>query len=153
MFRNTSVVERSAVTNTWNTQAWMLDTRTYADRAEYMKAAVAKRRRKLCDMALEYGGGKCYLCGYKRSKRALVFHHLNPAKKDFGLSMRGLTRSWEKMRAELDKCVLLCANCHSEVHDGVTQLPKVISVEKRGEFGETLVLKKSKDGQSRAKSP
>ena len=135
----------------WYTQVCMPDTRTYADRAEYMKAAVAKRRRKLREMAVEYGGGKCFLCGYKRCRRALVFHHLDPSKKDFGLSMRGLTRSWEKMRAELNKCVLLCANCHSEVHDGIAQLPKVISVEKRGEFGETLVLRKSKDGQSRAK--
>ena len=137
--------------HTWYTHPYMPDTRTYADRAEYMKAAVAKRRRKLRDMALLYGGGKCSICSYKRSKRALVFHHLDPTKKDFGLSMRGLTRSWEKMRAELDKCVLLCANCHAEVHDSITQLPKVISVEKRGEFGETLVLRKSKDGQSRAK--
>lgn len=81
-------------------------------------------------MAIEYGGSKCSLCGYKRSKRALVFHHRDPSKKDFGLSVRGLTRSWEKMLAELKKCVLLCANCHAEVHEGVTQLPKVISVEK-----------------------
>ena len=65
----------------------------------------------------------------------MVFHHLDPSKKDFGLSMRGLTRSWEKMRTELDKCILLCANCHAEVHEGITQLPKGISVEKRGELG------------------
>ena len=123
--------------------------RTYTDRAEYLKIAVAKRRRKLRTMAIEYGGGECILCGYSKCVRALVFHHLDPSQKDFGLSIRGLTRSWEKMRAELDKCVLLCANCHSEVHDGITQLPKVISVEKRGEFGETLVRKR---GQSRAKS-
>jgi 5-methylcytosine-specific restriction endonuclease McrA len=135
----------------WYTHLCMPDTRTYADRADYLKKAVAARRRKLRDMAIGYGGGRCFICGYNRSKRALVFHHLDPKRKDFGLSMRGLTRSWEKMRAELDKCVLLCANCHSEVHDGITQLPRVISVEKRGEFGETQVQRKSKDGQSRAK--
>ena len=61
----------------------------------------------------------------------MTFHHLDPAQKDFGLSVRGLTRSWEKMRAELDKCVLLCANCHSEVHDGITQLPQGIGGKKR----------------------
>ena len=102
----------------------MPETRTYVDRAEYLKKAVAKRRKKLRDMALEYGGGKCIICGYDRCRRAMVFHHLDPSKKDFGLSVRGLTRSWDKMRAELDKCVLLCANCHAEVHDNITQLPR-----------------------------
>ena len=104
----------------------MPDTRTYADRAEYLKQAVAKRRKKIRDMALEYGGGKCVLCGYDTCKRALSFHHRDPKKKDFGLSTKGITRSWEKTRKELDKCVLLCANCHMEVHDGITQLPKGI---------------------------
>ena len=101
----------------------MPDTRTYADRAEYLKKAVAARRKKIRDMALEYKGGKCVLCGYKKSKRALSFHHLDPKKKDFGLSNRGITRSWGKTQKELDKCILICANCHMEVHDGITQLP------------------------------
>lgn len=101
----------------------MPDVRTYADRAEYMKKAVAKRRKKLREMSLQYHGGKCIVCGYSKCSRALVFHHLDPKKKDFGLSMKGLTRSWEKTQKELDKCVLLCSNCHMEIHDGVTQLP------------------------------
>jgi 5-methylcytosine-specific restriction endonuclease McrA len=134
----------------------MPDKRTYADRAEYLKKAVSERRKKLREMALEYGGGKCILCGYSLSKRAMVFHHVDASQKDFGLSVRGLTRSWEKMKAELEKCVLLCANCHGEVHDNITQLPEGILAEKRGEFGETLIQEKSKqdnskDGQSRAK--
>lgn len=57
--------------------------------------------KKLKDMAIEYGGGKCQICGYKKCKRALTFHHRDPSKKDFGLSARGLTRSWGKTRAEL----------------------------------------------------
>ena len=126
----------------------MPEKRTYADRAEYLKKAVSARRKKLREMALEYGGGKCILCGYKKCRRAMVFHHVDSSKKDFGLSVRGLTRSWEKMRVELDKCVLLCANCHAEVHDGITQLPEGILVEKRGELGETPPFK---GGQSRAK--
>ncbi|MEX2340945.1 MAG: hypothetical protein WD605_01350 [Candidatus Paceibacterota bacterium] len=98
------------------------ETRTYADRAEYMKAAVVKRRKKLKDLAIEYGGGKCTLCGYNKCKRALSFHHKDPAQKDFGLSYRGLTRSWEKTKLEIDKCVLVCANCHMELHEGMVQL-------------------------------
>ena len=129
----------------------MPEKRTYADRAEYLKKAVSERRNKLREMALEYGGGKCILCGYSLSKRAMVFHHVDASQKDFGLSVRGLTRSWEKMKAELEKCVLLCANCHGEVHDNITQLPEGILAEKRGEFGETQTQEKSKGGQSRAK--
>lgn len=102
------------------------DKRTYADRAVYLRKAVTERRKRLRAMACEYGGGKCVICGYNKSGRALSFHHLDPKKKDFGLSYKGLTRSWEKIRKELDKCILLCANCHMEVHDGVTQLPRVI---------------------------
>jgi predicted HNH restriction endonuclease len=98
------------------------DNRTYADRAEYLKKAVADRRRKLRDKAIEYGGGKCQICGYRRCSRSLSFHHKDPAQKDFGLSARGLTRSWEKIKTELDKCVLLCANCHMEVHEGITKI-------------------------------
>ncbi len=103
------------------TQKKRKEKRTYADRKEYLKKAVAKRRRKLRAMALEYGGGKCSICGYKKCVRALTFHHLDPKKKDFGLSANGITRSWKKTKKELDKCVLLCMNCHMEIHDGIIQ--------------------------------
>ncbi len=73
-------------------------------------------------MSIEYGGGCCQLCGYNRCSRALSFHHKDPKEKDFGLSVRGLTRSWEKIQAELDKCVLVCANCHMEIHDGIRKI-------------------------------
>jgi len=96
--------------------------RTYADRAEYMKTAVVKRRKKLKEMAIEYGGGKCQVCGYDRCKRALSFHHKEPSQKDFGLSSRGLTRSWEKTKTEIDKCILVCANCHMEIHEGMVNI-------------------------------
>jgi len=114
------------------------DKRTYADRAEYMREAVKKRRKRLREMAREYKGDKCAICGYDRCQRALGFHHIDPKKKDFGLSARGLTRSWEKIKKEIDKCILICANCHMEVHDKITQLPREIEVEKRGENGEAL---------------
>jgi len=97
--------------------------RTYADRAEYMRKAVKKRRKKLREMAREYKGGKCQICGYDKCPRALSFHHVDPKEKSFGISARGLTRSWEKIKEEIDKCVLLCANCHMELHEGMTQLP------------------------------
>lgn len=99
-----------------------IEKRKYADRAEYLKKAVADRRRKLREMAIEYGGGQCQLCGYSKCKRALSFHHKDPKQKDFGLSANGLTRSWEKTQKELDKCILVCANCHMELHEGMKKL-------------------------------
>jgi len=89
-----------------------------------MVEAVKRRRARLRQMARAYKGDKCVICGYKKCPRALSFHHRDPNQKSFGISTRGLTRSWKKIQEEIDKCVLLCANCHMEVHDGITQLPK-----------------------------
>ena len=109
----------------------MPEKRTYADRAEYNKQAVSKRRRKIKEMLVEYKGGKCIICGYKRYFGAFDLHHTGDSPKAFGLSTSGLTRSWEKTKNEADKCVLLCANCHREIHGGVTQLPVGNSGKKR----------------------
>lgn len=65
--------------------------------------------------AIEYKGGKCQYCGYNRSVAAMCFHHLDPSQKDFNVS--GNTMRWELMKGELDKCVLLCLNCHAEEHE------------------------------------
>lgn len=104
----------------------MSDKRKYADRAKYLIKAVAKRRKKIRKMAIEYKGGECVLCSYKKCIQALEFHHIVNTGKDFGISDKGYTRSWEKVKREIDKCVLVCANCHRELHVGVTQLPKEI---------------------------
>lgn len=63
--------------------------------------------------AIEYKGGKCIKCSYKKCTRALSFHHLDPSQKDFNI---GTSRSWEKIKKELDKCILVCLNCHNELH-------------------------------------
>lgn len=99
----------------------MPERRTYADRAEYLKKAVAKRRKKVREMLVDYKGGKCELCNYNQCIDALDLHHKDPFTKEFGISSSGLTRSWEKNKAEADKCVLLCANCHREIHAGYKQ--------------------------------
>ncbi len=101
----------------------MPEKRTYRDRAEYLKKAVTERRRKLKAMIVEYRGGKCMLCGYNRCIWALDLHHLDESQKEFGLSVRGMTRSWEKIKEEADKGVLLCANCHREIHAGFAKIP------------------------------
>jgi len=109
----------------------MKDKRTYADRREELIRAVAKRRRKVKTLAIEYKGGQCQVCGYNKHQGALDLHHVSGSKK-FGIADKGYTRSWKKIKAELDKCILVCANCHREIEGGITQLPQEIVVEKRG---------------------
>jgi len=72
-----------------------------------------RQRRKL--KAVEHLGGHCSICGYNKSVRALQFHHKDPSQKDFGIGSSNL--SWERTVRELDKCLLVCANCHAELHD------------------------------------
>ncbi|SOK58727.1 Phage protein [Yersinia phage fHe-Yen9-04] len=78
---------------------------------------VSKHRKKLKIKSVEYLGGKCERCGYNKSMSALEFHHKDPSEKDFEISAKGITRSWQKIQIELDKCMLLCSNCHREIHD------------------------------------
>jgi hypothetical protein len=85
--------------------------------------AVSRRRRKVKEILVAEAGGKCALCGYARHSAALQFHHVDPATKLFGLGVRGITRSIERLRAEAAKCVLLCANCHAELEVGAVELP------------------------------
>ena len=85
--------------------------------------AVQKRRDKIKLLAIEYKGGKCIICNYNKCVQALEFHHLDPNEKEFGIAHKGITRSWEKTKIELDKCILLCSNCHREYHAGLIQLP------------------------------
>jgi hypothetical protein len=82
---------------------------------------VLERQRKLKEDAVVYKGGECAECGYKRCLAALEFHHLDPKHKDFSISKKRHT-TLEKIKPELDKCVLLCAVCHREVHDGIRVL-------------------------------
>jgi transposase-like protein len=84
---------------------------------------VTRRRRKLKEILVREAGGRCSLCGYSRSLRALEFHHVDPREKRLQLSANGVTLSLDVLRAESLKCVLLCSNCHAEVEDGALPLP------------------------------
>lgn len=104
----------------------MAEKRKYADRRDYLIKAVAKRRRKVKAMAIEYKGGKCQVCGYSNYQGALDLHHTNSDEKSFSIGHKGYTRSWERVKSELDKCILVCANCHREIEAGITQPSKEI---------------------------
>lgn len=73
-------------------------------------------------MAVELKGGRCQICGYNKCIGAMDFHHVDEEKKSFDLSSRGLTRSWARIEEEIKKCVLVCANCHREIHAGLTKV-------------------------------
>jgi transposase len=88
---------------------------------------VAERRRKVKEILVAEAGGRCRLCGYRRSVAALHFHHVDPSGKRFALGREGITRSLAEMRAEAAKCVLLCANCHAEVEAGIVEVREVAS--------------------------
>ncbi|AGR47851.1 putative HNH endonuclease [Sinorhizobium phage phiM7] len=70
-------------------------------------------------------GGKCQICSYDKSNNVLEFHHLDPSQKDFSFGKaRASPVSWSTTVNELKKCILLCSNCHREVHAGVTSIPE-----------------------------
>jgi 5-methylcytosine-specific restriction endonuclease McrA len=84
-----------------------------------------ERQRQLKSLAIEYKGGSCTICGYNKCNSALEFHHLNPKEKDFTLGHMKQKKFDDKIKKELDKCILLCANCHREIHSKVISYPQV----------------------------
>lgn len=99
---------------------FVLEGRGYYRCTKCRSAAVTKRRINLKEKAVEYKGGRCQNkeCGYNKQISALEFHHLDPSQKDFAIGNEGQTRSWQKVKTEIDKCVLLCCRCHREIHAG-----------------------------------
>ena len=93
---------------------------------------VARRRRDIKRVLVEEAGGRCLLCGYDRCERALSFHHLDPATKEFNVAQHGHSRGLERARAEAAKCALLCANCHMEVESGLASIPLEFALERSG---------------------
>jgi hypothetical protein len=82
---------------------------------ECNRQLVAERQQQFKKRGVEYKGGTCARCGYSRYIGSLEFHHLDPEAKEFNLADFHST-DFEKLKAELDKCLLLCANCHREEH-------------------------------------
>jgi len=100
--------------------------RNKAGNSPYCKVCTGKqtldRIRLFKVKCVEYKGGKCVSCGYNKYQGALEFHHLDPNEKDFNLSDIRTNSFDDTIKKELDKCALLCSNCHREIHDGITVL-------------------------------
>lgn len=104
------------------------------DPSSYCKICTNKqtteRQRAFKEKCVKYKGGKCINCGYCKCIGALEFHHLNPEEKDFSPSyarLRGVTNGElkDEVKKELDKCILVCANCHREEHEKLNEMGAV----------------------------
>lgn len=81
-------------------------------------ACQQERGRTRRQQLIHGAGGRCVRCGYYRNEAALNFHHVDPSTKLFNLDIRSCSnRKWEALVAEAAKCLLLCANCHTEAHN------------------------------------
>lgn len=81
---------------------------------------VKDRRRRIKQEVVKHKGGKCVVCGYNKCITSLDFYHLDEETKEFGIS--GNNFSKERLFKEIEKCVLLCKNCHGEFHEGLIQI-------------------------------
>lgn len=80
----------------------------------YESECVIRAQKRKKQFAIDQFGGKCIICGYDRCINALEFHHTDG--KDKSPSYVIGRWSWNRARKELDKCILVCANCHREIH-------------------------------------
>lgn len=79
------------------------------------KSTLARIERKR--WAVELLGGKCSKCGYSKNLASLDFHHTDPSKKESAIGTMVAYHQWDKVEVELEKCILLCKNCHHETHN------------------------------------
>lgn len=81
--------------------------------------AVSDYRRRRKENLIKVCGSKCALCGYDKLPAGLEFHHIDPTQKSYGIASKGTCHAIDKDLAEVRKCLLICANCHREVHAGL----------------------------------
>ena len=80
-----------------------------------------KKQKELKQRCVDMKGGKCVFCGYNKYVGSMDFHHTDPNEKEYSISdLR--TYSFDKIKSELDKCILVCRNCHGELHGGIITL-------------------------------
>jgi len=109
-----STVKRHLV----NSGVWKDSTATDYVKKRRVKHVMDWRKRAKLKL-VEYKGGKCVKCGYSKCVEALIFHHVNPEEKDFNIS--GKSFGYARLQKEVDKCILVCSNCHHEIHAGILE--------------------------------
>lgn len=81
-----------------------------------MSDVTIDRQRKFKKDCIAYKGGKCQDCEFTGYEGVFDFHHLDPDQKDFEISRFRSMKFDDRAKSELDKCVLLCSNCHRIRH-------------------------------------
>lgn len=96
-----------------------------ANSSTYCKSCTTEqtveRMRNIKSQMIEYKGRCCSRCGYDKYQGALEFHHLDPNEKDFNPSDLKKYKFDDRMKSELDKCILVCSNCHREIHHEIKE--------------------------------
>ena len=87
---------------------------------------VKNSRARLKERMIYVMGDKCSICGYNKCQTALELHHINAEEKEFTFASN-TNRAWATIRKELEKCVLVCANCHREIHSNLIDNDKLSS--------------------------
>ena len=106
--------------------AFAKDSKKTSGRKSWCKKCTLQRineaRAQFKRACLEYAGGaKCSICGYDKCISALEFHHVDRYAKDFTISQCRAVRLTDNIKSELDKCVVLCANCHREAEEKLNE--------------------------------
>ncbi len=83
-----------------------------------------QRQKEFKQQCVDYKGGECQCCGYNDCNSALDFHHVDPKTKKFGIGKCRKTKVTQEVLDELDKCILVCSNCHREIHAGYRDITK-----------------------------
>lgn len=84
---------------------------------------ITKFRHNRKKLIIDCMGGQCQICNYSKCQAALELHHIDPNQKEIQIS-NSCNYSWSKISNELKKCILLCSNCHREVHNKVSEIPE-----------------------------
>jgi len=79
------------------------------------------RKKSIKDLKSQFGG-KCFVCGYDRCLTSLSFHHKNPKIKLGSVGRLIYDKGKRAAILEAKKCILVCANCHGEIHEGIIHI-------------------------------
>jgi hypothetical protein len=104
--------------------------RTFITKNRSSRCGICRKNKRIAfnkNRAIEMFGMACQVCGYKRCRRSFALHHVFPKTKSFGLSLCWHLR-WSRLVEELKKCILVCHNCHDEIHDGLVSQETVLSI-------------------------
>ena len=109
--------------NGW-TRKYCYDCSPHEDENISHAQAVTIKRKAIKQALVEMKGGKCSICGYNKCMRALEFHHPDPSQKEFAITKN--VKDFDKLKAEAENCILVCSNCHAEIHEQLDNASSIL---------------------------